>query len=384
MVARQLAKLPVIPVPAGFRFQPVDAGEVAARLVELALGAPAGLVPDLAGPRVYRTGDLIRSYLQAQGKHRLIVPVRLPGRPPGRSGLARISLPTRRRVAGPGRTSWPIGSSPKRDRVSAAEPGGLGPVSDQGGNSDREAKGDRPLVQAEPADAGRESHDLRYRRAERPGHGEGEPERKNLVDPAPPPGQRRDTRDRGPQGQIACRAAECREPGRGQVTDGAAQGEGRGNGRPVELLAARCDDAAQGQRVLDRAPGHQDSREHGQVPDGRDQVREAEYGMQAVGGFRASDTDGGHREPVDPGVVTVETELQGQHEHHDQPDTSADEHHAVMAVEVIRPHHVRTGYRYLGEPEADAYLGDFARGRFDRVTRQAWHALAAHHGQSMP
>src|SRR5574341_1282198 len=31
MVAQQMAKLPVIPVPAGFRFQPVDAGEVAAR-----------------------------------------------------------------------------------------------------------------------------------------------------------------------------------------------------------------------------------------------------------------------------------------------------------------------------------------------------------------
>jgi len=59
MTARQMARLPVIPVPSGFRFQPVDAGEVAARLVELALGTPAGLVPDMAGPRVYvpvRTG----------------------------------------------------------------------------------------------------------------------------------------------------------------------------------------------------------------------------------------------------------------------------------------------------------------------------------------
>jgi uncharacterized protein YbjT (DUF2867 family) len=80
MVARQLAKLPVIPVPAGIQFQPVDAGEVAARLTELALGAPAGLVPDLAGPRVYPVSDLIRSYLRAQGKRRPMVPVRLPGR----------------------------------------------------------------------------------------------------------------------------------------------------------------------------------------------------------------------------------------------------------------------------------------------------------------
>ena len=78
MVARQMTRLPVIPVPAGFRFQPVDAGEVAARLAELALGR-AGLVPDLAGPRAYRLADLLRSYQQAIGKHRPLVPVRVPG-----------------------------------------------------------------------------------------------------------------------------------------------------------------------------------------------------------------------------------------------------------------------------------------------------------------
>lgn len=78
--AQGMAKLPVIPVPSGFRFQPVDAGEVADRLVELALGPPAGLVPDLAGPRVYGMGELVRSYLRASGKHRLLVPLRLPGR----------------------------------------------------------------------------------------------------------------------------------------------------------------------------------------------------------------------------------------------------------------------------------------------------------------
>jgi uncharacterized protein YbjT (DUF2867 family) len=77
--AQGMAKLPVIPVPAGVRFQPVEAGEVADRLVELALGDPAGLVPDLAGPRVYELAELLRGYLRARGKHRLLVPVRLPG-----------------------------------------------------------------------------------------------------------------------------------------------------------------------------------------------------------------------------------------------------------------------------------------------------------------
>ena len=80
LTARQMAKLPVIPVPSGFRFQPVDTGEVADRLVELALGEPAGLVPDMAGPRVYAMRDLVRGYLRAGHKHRAIVPVRLPGK----------------------------------------------------------------------------------------------------------------------------------------------------------------------------------------------------------------------------------------------------------------------------------------------------------------
>jgi len=79
LTVQQLARLPVLPVPAGFRFQPIDAGEVAARLVELAPGPPAGLVPDLGGPRVYELADLVRSYLRATHRHRPILPVWTPG-----------------------------------------------------------------------------------------------------------------------------------------------------------------------------------------------------------------------------------------------------------------------------------------------------------------
>jgi uncharacterized protein YbjT (DUF2867 family) len=63
----------------GFRFQPVDAGDVASRLAERALDRPAGLVPDLAGPRTYDMADLIRCYLRVAQKHRSIVPISLPG-----------------------------------------------------------------------------------------------------------------------------------------------------------------------------------------------------------------------------------------------------------------------------------------------------------------
>jgi uncharacterized protein YbjT (DUF2867 family) len=79
-VAQQLGKLPVLPVPAGIRCQPIDAGEVAARLVELSLGKPSGLVGDMGGPRVYELTDLIRSYLRASHRRRLLMPVRLPGK----------------------------------------------------------------------------------------------------------------------------------------------------------------------------------------------------------------------------------------------------------------------------------------------------------------
>ena len=79
-VAQQMAKLPVVPIPAGFRIQPIDADEVAARLVELTLREPAGLVPDIGGPRVYSAAELLRGYLRATQRRRLIVPVWLPGK----------------------------------------------------------------------------------------------------------------------------------------------------------------------------------------------------------------------------------------------------------------------------------------------------------------
>lgn len=79
-VAQALAKLPVIPIPAGMWVQPVDAGDVAARLVELALSEPSGLVPDVAGPRIYGVFEVLRGFLRATHRRRLIAPVRVPGK----------------------------------------------------------------------------------------------------------------------------------------------------------------------------------------------------------------------------------------------------------------------------------------------------------------
>ncbi|MCX4821704.1 SDR family oxidoreductase [Streptomyces sp. NBC_01142] len=74
------ARLPVLPLPAGVSIQPIDTGEVAGRLAELATGAPAGRVEDMGGPEIRPLGDLARAYLRARGRRRPVLPVRLAGK----------------------------------------------------------------------------------------------------------------------------------------------------------------------------------------------------------------------------------------------------------------------------------------------------------------
>ena len=76
----QLGKMPVVPVFAGVRFQPVDARDVADRLAQLALGEPQGLVDELGGPAAYPMAELVRGYLRATGRRRIILPMHNPGK----------------------------------------------------------------------------------------------------------------------------------------------------------------------------------------------------------------------------------------------------------------------------------------------------------------
>lgn len=92
----------MIVVAAGFRFQPVAVGEVADRLVELALGSPAGVVPDIAGPSAHEMADLVRTYLRATNTHRLILPVPMPGAAARAVRAGAILAPDR----AVGRRSW--------------------------------------------------------------------------------------------------------------------------------------------------------------------------------------------------------------------------------------------------------------------------------------
>jgi uncharacterized protein YbjT (DUF2867 family) len=82
-VLRQIRFLelgPVALVPKGFLLQPVETGEVAGRLVELALSAPAGRVSDVGGPEVMTFADLAHSYQKVAGRRRRLVEVPVPGK----------------------------------------------------------------------------------------------------------------------------------------------------------------------------------------------------------------------------------------------------------------------------------------------------------------
>jgi uncharacterized protein YbjT (DUF2867 family) len=78
--ADTLLRPPVTLVPTGLRFQPVAVTEVAARLAELAVAAPAGRVPDLGGPQVREFADLLGAVARQRGRRRVRLPVSLPVR----------------------------------------------------------------------------------------------------------------------------------------------------------------------------------------------------------------------------------------------------------------------------------------------------------------
>jgi uncharacterized protein YbjT (DUF2867 family) len=79
-MTKKLARLPVVPVPMGWRFQPIDAEEVGERMAALASGDAAGRVPDMGGPETLTFRELVNVYLTAAGRRRPLVPVPVPGK----------------------------------------------------------------------------------------------------------------------------------------------------------------------------------------------------------------------------------------------------------------------------------------------------------------
>ena len=75
-----LGRGPVAIAPKGFLFQPIDIGEVADRLTELALSGAAGRVPDVGGPEVKTFADFARTYFEFVSIKKMILEVPLPGK----------------------------------------------------------------------------------------------------------------------------------------------------------------------------------------------------------------------------------------------------------------------------------------------------------------
>ncbi|MFB4302740.1 SDR family oxidoreductase [Actinomadura sp. NTSP31] len=82
MVLDALTKVPgIMPLPTGLRVQPIDVGEVAGRMAELALApGPARRVDDMGGPEVLTLEEIARSYLRARGRRGVRLPFPLFGK----------------------------------------------------------------------------------------------------------------------------------------------------------------------------------------------------------------------------------------------------------------------------------------------------------------
>jgi uncharacterized protein YbjT (DUF2867 family) len=75
----RLTAFPVVPVPRGWRVQPVDVDEVARRLVDAVASGPAGRLPDLGGPEVFPVVDLVRDRLRESPRRRPVLELPVPG-----------------------------------------------------------------------------------------------------------------------------------------------------------------------------------------------------------------------------------------------------------------------------------------------------------------
>lgn len=79
-LARKMARFPIAFAPAGFRSQPIHVGEFAGALWDRVAAGPVGRARDVAGPEVLSMRRMVRSWLAAQHRRAIVIPIPLPGR----------------------------------------------------------------------------------------------------------------------------------------------------------------------------------------------------------------------------------------------------------------------------------------------------------------
>ena len=77
MLLQALTRVPgvLLMPPSGSRFQSMDTGEVAQRMVDYAVQGKTGRLPDLAGPEFLTLGQMAKTWLEVRGMRRLRVPL---------------------------------------------------------------------------------------------------------------------------------------------------------------------------------------------------------------------------------------------------------------------------------------------------------------------
>lgn len=102
-IVRTITRAPLVAlVPGGVSVQPIDAWEVADRLVAAVGQPPAGRLADVGGPEVRTAEDLVTTYLRRSGRQRRVVAVSVPGRA-ARAFRRGVHLAPERAV---GRITW--------------------------------------------------------------------------------------------------------------------------------------------------------------------------------------------------------------------------------------------------------------------------------------
>jgi uncharacterized protein YbjT (DUF2867 family) len=71
---------PVLPVPMGWRVQPVDVGEVAGHIADLCAAPPTGGVVEFGGPEELSGADLARAWVGARAAGAHVVAIPVPGK----------------------------------------------------------------------------------------------------------------------------------------------------------------------------------------------------------------------------------------------------------------------------------------------------------------
>jgi len=102
ILLRDRAEVPLMVVPKGWRLQPVDAGEVAAKVMECVLSGPRGMLPEFGGPEVTTSEQLAQAWKQAHAVHRPLLALPFPGKVSRALGKGAATCPDNRF----GRISW--------------------------------------------------------------------------------------------------------------------------------------------------------------------------------------------------------------------------------------------------------------------------------------